>query len=316
MNQTSAFTTNPMLQQFSTFAARNAILPIAEFIAPTVPVQTMQGRYKIWSTEKWLTIPDTRRAIGGRAVEITFDGQDGSYDCTPHGIDCPVDILIENEAQYMDVVKRHGAMAAQIAAMQHEKRVIDLMGTVSASVTIKPLKTSNPDDPIDALDTGIKTVVQATAWGSAMGLRVVMGPTAYQIIKNCSLVRGRFTANGSGGSTTPVEGITTATISKLLVGEPDVKLSWMVSNTAKPGKTVTPSFLLDSDIYIFGAVQNPTQFDPSWIKTFRLDGQWMIPGMYTREDGRAQVAKFDWTEDVKITNTAGVYRITVSAATS
>ena len=315
-NQVTAFTSNPMLGGYSAFLARNAIAPLAEFIAPTVPVQTMVGRYKIWNAEKFLTIPDTKRAIGGRAVEITFDGNDGTYDCTPHGIDCPVDILIENEAQMMDVVKKHGSMAAQIAAMQHEKRVIDLLSTVSASVTIKPNKTSSPDDAIDAIDEGIKTVVKAIAWGSSVGLRVAIGPTAYKIIKNSAPVRGRFTANGSGGTNNPIPGFTTDSLSKLLMGEPDVKMSWMVYNSAAPGKTISTSFMLDSDVYIFGAMQTPTEFDPSFMKTFRLDGQWMIPGTYMREDGRAQVAKFDWTEDVKITNTPACYRITVSAATS
>jgi hypothetical protein len=47
------------------------------------------------------------------------------------------------------------------------------------------------------------------------------------------------------------------------------------------------------------------------MKTFRLRGQFMVPGSYMKEDGRGEVAKFDWSEDVQVTNAAAVVRRTV-----
>jgi hypothetical protein len=38
----------------------------------------------------------------------------------------------------------------------------------------------------------------------------------------------------------------------------------------------------------------------------------MVPGSYVREDGRAEVAKFDWSEDVRVTNSAAVVRLNIS----
>ena len=48
------------------------------------------------------------------------------------------------------------------------------------------------------------------------------------------------------------------------------------------------------------------------MKTFRLMNKWMVPGSYTREDQRAEVAKFDWSEDVRVTNSGAVIRLNVS----
>jgi hypothetical protein len=39
----------------------------------------------------------------------------------------------------------------------------------------------------------------------------------------------------------------------------------------------------------------------------------MVPGSYTRDDGRVEVAKFDWSEDVKVTNSAACVRLNISA---
>jgi len=40
-----------------------------------------------------------------------------------------------------------------------------------------------------------------------------------------------------------------------------------------------------------------------------LAGQWMVPGSYMSPDGRVEFAKYDWSEDVKVTNSAAVSRI-------
>ena len=50
------------------------------------------------------------------------------------------------------------------------------------------------------------------------------------------------------------------------------------------------------------------------MKTFRLMNKFMVPGSYVRDDGRVEVAKFDWSEDVKITNYSACVRLNVSAS--
>jgi hypothetical protein len=50
------------------------------------------------------------------------------------------------------------------------------------------------------------------------------------------------------------------------------------------------------------------------MKTFRLMGKYMVPSSYLRDDGRVEVAKFDWSEDIRVTNAAAVVRLNVSAS--
>jgi hypothetical protein len=39
----------------------------------------------------------------------------------------------------------------------------------------------------------------------------------------------------------------------------------------------------------------------------------MVPGSYMRDDGRVEVAKFDWSEDVQVTNSGAAIRLNISA---
>jgi len=65
-------------------------------------------------------------------------------------------------------------------------------------------------------------------------------------------------------------------------------------------------------VLVFARLANPTRRDPSFMKTFRLNGQFMVPGSYMREDNRVEVAKFDWSEDIQVTNSAAAVRLNIS----
>ena len=39
----------------------------------------------------------------------------------------------------------------------------------------------------------------------------------------------------------------------------------------------------------------------------------MVPGSYVRDDNRVEVAKFDWSEDVQVTNSGVAKRLAIAA---
>ena len=88
----------------------------------------------------------------------------------------------------------------------------------------------------------------------------------------------------------------------------------MIYDAAGEGKAESISFLLDSAVLGFARKDAPTRRDPSFMKTFRLMNKFMVPGSYLRDDGRVEVAKFDWSEDVKVCNSAACVRYNVAAA--
>jgi hypothetical protein len=308
MSRLSDISASPVLKQFAQGAAQSNIMPVADFLAPTVEVPTSVGRFKKYTEKNRFRIPQTLRAIGGRAAELSFDVSDESYNCNPHALDYPVDNLERLEAGELEDCLREGAVAcAEVAALAHEKSVIDAALAAVGAGTSKTWNSSA--DPVSDLDDAILSVIKAAKYGSLMGVGVLFGTTAWKIFKNAEKVRGRIVGGlGKGGLAVPTEPVA----GSLLIGNPDVRTSYMVYDDAPEGKAEDVKFLLDTAILIFARRANPTRRDPSFMKTFRLAGQYMVPGSYVREDGRVEVAKFDWSEDVRITNASAALRLNIS----
>lgn len=312
MSRLSSISSNPTLVQFAQGAAQRAIAPVADFIAPTVEVAAMTGRYKVYTEKNRFAIPNTRRALGGRATELHFAASDATYNCEPHALDYPVDNLESMDAGAVENTLMEGAQAiSEVAALDHEKTVIDQALTAAGAGTSKTWNSSA--DPVDDVDGAILSVLKAAKYGSIMGVGVLFGAGAWRIFKNAATVRGRFVVgNKSTGSSVAVP--TIDNVGQLFLGNPDVRQSFMVYDTTKEGLAESISFLLDNVVLVFARHPQPTRRDPSFMKTFRLMGQWMKPGSYMRDDGRVEVAKYDWSEDVVTTNSSAVVRYNVAAS--
>jgi len=309
MNRLASISSKPTLKEFAQGAAQEAIQPVADFIAPTVPVATMNGRYKVYTEKNRFHIPDTLRAMGGRATELRFDATDAAFNCEPHALDYPIDNLERMEADALEDSLREGAVAvAEVAALAHEKKVIDMALAAAGAGTNK--KWDSAADPVSDIDDQILTVLKAAKYGSLMGIGVLFGATAWKIFKNAANVRARFIIGSKSAKSLAVPNEDIA--SQLFLAQPEVKTSFMVYDSAAEGLAANIGFVLDNSVLIFARKANPTRRDPSFMKTFRLMNKFMVPGSYVREDGRAEVAKFDWSEDVRVTNSAAVVRLNIS----
>ena len=314
MARLSDITSQPTIREFAQGAAQRAVQPVADFIAPTVPVATAVGRYMVYTEKNRFRIPNTRRNPSGRAVELAFDASSATYNCQPHAIDFPVDNLEQMEAAQMENLLQEGAQAvAEVASLDHEKSVVDAALAAAGAGTGKTWSGGSPTDPVDDIDTAILAVIKAAKYGSLMGVGVVFGANAWRLFKNSTLVRGKFVVGQQRGGNGAAFAIPTSDMAgQLLMGNPETRVSLMVYDSAAEGLTESISFLLDSSVLIFARHPQPTRRDPSFMKTFRLMGQWMVPGSYIRDDQRVEVAKFDWSEDVRVTNAAAVQRLNVS----
>lgn len=312
MGRLSNISSNPTIQQYAQGAAQSAVQPVADFLAPPVEVATSVGQYKKYTEKNRFHIPDTLRSLGGRATELKFNAEDQTYSCKPRAIDYPVDNLEQLETRALENMLMEGAQAvAEVAALSHEKDVIDAaLDSVGDGTDLNASEASTVD-LVDKLDEQIIEVLKAAKYGSLMGIGVLFGATAFRRFKNHNKVRGRFNAGSGSGRSASLSQInpTIDDVMSLLIGNPQARISFMVHDTAGPGETESMSFLLDSAVLVFARLASPTRRDPSFMKTFRLAGQWMVPGSYSRDDGRVEVAKFDWSEDVKVTNSAACKRL-------
>jgi hypothetical protein len=297
------------IQEYAQGAAQSAAAPLATFLAPTVEVGKPVAHYKVYDDTNRFRVPDTRRAINGRAVEIGWDTADATYNCSPHALDVPVDIIETDDDNTMDACLKEAAdLGAAIGSLSHEKQTIDL-----ALATLTPaaaaLDFGATADVIDQLDAHIIDIIKAARYGSLLGVRMLFGPTLFRRLKNHPSVKGRFLGGGRKEVVNPA----IEDLLGLFIAKPEIKLSMMVADTAPQGKTPAVDFLLDSSLIVFAASAAPTRHDPSFMKTFRLRGQWMKPGTYSRDDGRVEVAKLDWSHDVKVTNAPAARLLTIAA---
>lgn len=319
MSTLSAIASSPMLITYAQGAAQNAVAPVADFLAPTVPVSIPVGRFKKYTQKNRFHVPDTRRAIGGRATEIGFTASDATYNCQPNAIDAPIDIMESAATENLeDMLKESATMAAEVGGLAHEINVVN--GAVTALTALGGSQVVTPswvatNDPIKDLDSYILTVLKAAKYGSLMGVRVLLGATVLSNLKNHSLVRNRFIVGGAnmrGPAVAPLAALDAGSIGSLLLGNPETRSSFMVYDSAAEGVAESISFVLDNSIIVFAAKESPTRRDPSFMKTFRLENKWMVPGVYMRDDQRVEVAKFDWSEDIQVTNSAAAILVNPS----
>ncbi len=308
MSRLSDIAAKPTLREYAQGAAQNAIQPVADFLAPAVDVPVSVGYYKQYTEKHRFALPKTRRMVGGRAVELGWGAEDKTYNCEPHALDFPVDEIEENDA--LESALQEGAeMVAEVAGLVHEKAVIDAALAAAGAGTGRTWDATA--NPIDDLDTAILNVIKAAKYGSLMGVGLLFGANAWRVFKNHANVANRFVV-GNPRTRDRVAVPTMDAVSDLFLAQPEVRASFMVYDSAREGLPEDIRFLLDSTVLVFARRPNPTRRDPSFMKTFRLAGKWMVPGSYTRDDGRVEVAKFDWSEDIVVANAAAVARLNIA----
>lgn len=309
MSRLSSLSSNPTLRTFAQGAAQSSVRAVAQFLAPAVDVPAVTGKFKKYTAKNRFKVPDTKRGVNGSAVKIGFAATDATYNCEPHALDFPIDNLekMDDEGAVMNHIKYGATLVADVAGLDHEHTVITTALTAAGAGTDSNF-TSASIDPVSVLDAAIMDVMKAAKNGAPV--RVLFGATAWLRFKNNANVKARLVASKKGD----VSAITLEAARSLLFAEPECMMSVMVEDTAAEGLPESINFLLDTAIIVFACSANPTTLDASFMKTFRLMGEWMKPGTYVREDGRGEVLKMDWTEDVQVTNTEAVKRINATNA--
>lgn len=306
MSKLASISANPVHQEYAQGAAQSAVSRIADFLAPTVEVSTLTGRYKAFDENHRFKIPETLRELGGQATRLSWSAKDKTYNCAPHAIDVPVDNLEEIEGEGLVKVFQESAdMAAEIGALSHERRVIQAALAELDSPTALDIRAS--DDIIDQIDGAILEVIKGAKLGGLVDTRILLGAGAWRKVKNHPSVRLR-----TPGGKTDFKSISLDQFTELTIGASEARVTLLVADEAAEGLDEDIQFLLNGDIIVFAAKATPTRRDPSFMKTFRLRNEWMKPGSYELEDGRGNVAKFDWTSDVQVTNPLAAKRFSVA----
>ncbi|MGB1224823.1 MAG: hypothetical protein ACPHCN_11860 [Mycobacterium sp.] len=305
----AGISSNPTITSYANGAAQAAVMPVADFLAPRVPCARRITNYKSYDQKQRFRIPDTIREIGGDATKVGFGGSTVPLALDAHALDFPFDYdEADEEADLMNHAREGADFCSQLGSLSHEKTTVDLaLGAAGAGTDSN--FTDAATDPVDLLDAEIENVLLAAKFGSALGVRIVMGATAWRRTKNNAKVLARYRGKVRQGSAPDLNDF-----GALLLSKPEVRTSFMVFDDAPQGVDEDIKFMLDDAILIFAALENPTRFDPSFMKTFFLRDKWMVPGGYEKQDGRGGVVKFDWTAKPVVTNSAAIKRINAKNA--
>lgn len=305
----ASLSSKPELQNYAQGAARNATNSLANLIAPTVEVPTSLIRYKKHVKGSTYKLPDTRRAEGGRATELSFSKTDAEVSLSPNALDFPIERELASEEEGTMALQEAADHCAFIGALSWEAEVFT---KAKAALSATSLTWGSSAQPIRALNEKLLAIIKAGHLGGPMTLNIVFGPTAWLIFSEHANVTGKIVT-----AAVNAKGVGTATVTEqnantLLMGSPQTRIAYMTYDAAPEGKADTPTFFLDSQILIFASNPTPNRFDYSFAKTFRLRNRWMRPGTYQRDDGRVTVAKFDWVHHVDVTNAAAGALLTIS----
>ncbi|MFZ2279302.1 MAG: hypothetical protein WAW39_16030 [Prosthecobacter sp.] len=294
MSTLATLSGTPLIKEYAQGAAQSATSSVADFIAPTVNTTKHTGKFTRYDKESRFKIPDTLRGLGGNATRLVFDRSSATFECKPNALDTPLDNIEIDEAEGMDVLKEAADDSAFLGGLAHEKLVIDTAVSSAAAAT-GGTWSSDSNDPVAELNEAIAEVILASGGSDMIEIGMVWSADAVRAFFKNAKTKSYFPGKQEIAPTLD-------NIMKLLMGNVQHKVSWLAADTTAQGKTSSLDFLIKSKLLVFARNPNPTRRDPSFMKTFRPRGRWMVPGTYPREDGRGTVVKMDWSADVQATN--------------
>lgn len=314
ISRLQTLSTNPTLRNFAQDASQSAIRKIAQFLAPSVEVPAMTGHYKIFNAQNRYKRPITRRSIEGRATRIGFSAGDALFNLEPNALDFPIpNVESLDDGALLNYAQYGATLLSDASGLAHEGETIDkALAAVGAGTDYN--FTDAAVDPLDILDDLITQVKKLAKNGA--GVKVLFGTTAFRRTRANANVKKRF-VGGRGGAAAGGASVVSpqlADMSGLLFTNPNVEMSDMVYDAAAEGLAENIQFILDEAILVFASNDVPNTMDPSFMKTFRLMGQWMVPGAYESEDKRDNILKMDWHEQIVVTNSPAAIRINAKNA--
>jgi hypothetical protein len=93
----------------------------------------------------------------------------------------------------------------------------------------------------------------------------------------------------------------------------DIRVGVLSADSVKFGAGKTAVNIVGGEVFLFFASDAPTQYDPSFAKTFAVDAS-MVGAVkeYRDENAVSDVLAMDWTEDIQVVATDAGRRITLS----
>jgi hypothetical protein len=301
----SAATINTTLTNYAQGFSQDRANALANFIAPVVATGVAHSQYKRYDEKNAFQIYETDRALGGNRTRIEFNADDPFFNCTPQGLEVTIDDHERAMAGPGEANMVNGKIRTVVDAshLSHENKVFAAVKAAKAATAGIGVWSSSSNDPIADIDSQIEEISNATGM---MPNRMVIGLGAWRVLKNHAKVLSR-----TSGVTTNVD--ISLLAGMLLNPNMEIRIGIMSKDTVKFGAAKNATNLVGGEVFIFIGSDNPTQYDPSFAKTFSVDGS-LIGAVkeYREERASSDVYAVDWSEDIQVVAAAAGRRITLS----
>jgi len=307
MSLRTTSTLNPTLTNYAQGVAQDRRSAMADFLAPIVPVSASIGQYKRFNSKNAFAIYNTARAIGGPATRIKFEADDPTFNCKPQALEIAIDDEERNAAGTGDPLGLEQAKIDTLVSnsvISHEDKVVTVVKAGIVAVIGKGVWSNAANDPVEELDEQIQAIALATG---IMPNAIAFGLGAWSVFRN----HPKVIARQPGAA---LIGLTTAQGSQMLLNPGiEIRVGVLSKDAAKWGNAKNAVNIVGLEAFIFLRSANPSQYDPSFAKTFTV-GAGLVAGVreYRSEQDRSDVYAMDWSEDIEVVSTESGRRLTIS----
>lgn len=280
---------------------------LANFIAPIVPVTGSVGQFKKFDDKNAFQVYDTSRAIGGERKRIEFADSDPTYDCRPQGLEIAIDdheMKMVGDGDPLNVKQSKVRTLVSTGVLSHEAKVFAALEAALSAAGGVGVWSDAANDPVKELDAQIEAIATDTG---RMPNRIVFGLGAWNKFRN----HAKVIARQPGAS---LVGVTTDQAAMMTLNPGiQIRVGVLSKDTVKFGGGKSATNIVGGNVYIFYNEDNPTQYDPGFMKTFMPRGD-AIEAVreYRSERNASDMFALDWAEDIQLISTAVARRITLS----
>lgn len=281
---------------------------LANLLCPIVQVGAAVGTFKIFDDRNDFLPVEMARPLGGPRARITHDATDGTYACTPYGVEIPVDdfevaLAGGNTDAVAAQLLEQGKMRTMIAkkATGYVKRVTDFVFANLTAVDGRGKFSDPAIDPIDQIDEQLTAL--AILAGTTENFAVALGINTWNSIRRNEKVKKR--CNG-----VQIEGISLEQLNRSLVFPVKLEVSAVSYVLTKRGQSATSPGIAKTEamsnyVVIANSFPNPTVDDPSPFKCFSTSSV-LVDGVstYREENSASDIHFMDWSENIKACGTA------------
>lgn len=289
---------------------------IADLIAPIVDVQHQSDLIPIFNREDILRIPDTARAPGTPANEVSRSVSSDSYFAKNYALSYPVTIEDRANADPIFMQKLFNGAAEFLVgklALDWENRIasqVNSTSNVGSSAAVSSAWTDYTNsDPLSDVWTAIDNVDDSTG---KKPNRVTFGKEAWRNFRRNTTVRNLiFGTNNGGGLPSTQQVADLLEVDQVLVGA-------AMKNTAAEGQTETLARVWTDNVLVSYSPMSPSIMEPSFMYSFR----WNVPGVPSMQGQRhpfdsvrkRELTEVGYYQDEKITGSD--YSFLITAVTS